>query len=223
MAVGRVGREHPGEQLQPLPGVDRVVEPDDEVVAQPDEGRAAELGPGEARGAGAGQGVRRRQCHGRRLGAPRPPTPAPAGICGHATPLWTRPRCRDHRRVAGRHAEGQPRGHDHGGDPEGRCPRVASDGVSSLFDPPVDEAGAPPVDPGAPLAVRMRPRVAGRGRRPAAPARARGAAAPAGRGRRADVAGPLRPARHRQDDAGARHLAGHQAAVRRSCPRSTPG
>jgi hypothetical protein len=53
-----------------------------------------------------------------------------------------------------------------------------------------------------------------RGRGPVAPARPPGAAAPSGRGRRADVAGPLRPAGHGEDDAGARHLAGHQAAVR---------
>ena len=61
-----------------------------------------------------------------------------------------------------------------------------------------------------------------RGRRPAAPARRPRPAAPAGGVRRADVAGPLRPARHRQDHARARHLAGHQAAVRRSCPPWTP-
>ena len=43
--------------------------------------------------------------------------------------------------------------------------------------------------------------------------RARAAAA-AGRVRRADVAGPVRPAGHRQDHARARHLPGHQAPVR---------
>ena len=37
-----------------------------------------------------------------------------------------------------------------------RNPRVAFSDVSSLFDEPVE--GAEAVDPGAPLAVRMRPR-----------------------------------------------------------------
>jgi hypothetical protein len=34
VAVGGVGRQHAREQVQPIPGVDRVVESDDQVVAQ---------------------------------------------------------------------------------------------------------------------------------------------------------------------------------------------
>ncbi|CAA9255158.1 MAG: Replication-associated recombination protein RarA, partial [uncultured Blastococcus sp.] len=54
----------------------------------------------------------------------------------------------------------------------------------------------------------------GRGGGAAAPARRARPAAAAGRVRRADVAGPVRPPGHRQDDARARHLAGDQAPVR---------
>ena len=86
-------------------------------------------------------------------------------------------------------------------------------------------AARPSRAPGAPLAVRMRPRtwtrssarthLLGRGL----------AAAPAGR-RAADgdpvVADPVGPARHRQDDARAPGRAADRARGSSSCPRSTP-
>ena len=93
------------------------------------------------------------------------------------------------------------------------CPAGSFATVTSLF----DDARGRRARPGRPGRAAGRADAAAgarRGRRPAAPARRPGAAAPAGRVRRADVAGPLRPARHRQDDARARHLAGHQAPVR---------
>ena len=55
---------------------------------------------------------------------------------------------------------------------------------------------------------------AGRGRRAGAPAGAGLAAAPPGRGRRADVADPVRAARHRQDHAGAHRLQRHEPPLR---------
>ena len=55
------------------------------------------------------------------------------------------------------------------------------------------------------------------------PARAGLAAAPPGRGRRADVADPVRAARHRQDHAGADRVAARPTAASSSCRRSTPG
>src|SRR3954463_9579003 len=99
------------------------------------------------------------------------------------------------------------------------CPAGSVATVSSLFDVPDQER--PAVDPDAPLAVRMRPQsldeVVGQqhllGPR-APPPRPPPPPPPGGGGGGADVAGPLRPARHREDDAGARHLAGHPALLR---------
>ena len=81
----------------------------------------------------------------------------------------------------------------------------------TLFDPPT-EATAVPAN--SPLAARMRPRSLDEVVGQRAPAGARLAVAPAGRGRRADVADPVRPARHGQDHGRPDRLDGDEPPLR---------
>ena len=74
--------------------------------------------------------------------------------------------------------------------------------MDQLFEPePPEEARPEPPPLDGPLAARMRPRDAGRVRRPGAPARRGLGAAHRDRVRPAALDGPLRPAGDRQDDA----------------------
>ena len=157
VAVGGIGRQDPGEQLQPFAGVDRVVDPDDR------SGSAGQSpSPSRARVRPAARALAREYVGGSDMAAASVGRPRSGR---RARDLWATAapvdggRVDDHRQLAQRHAaRARPRGHDHGGATGGRTPRVASGGVSSLFDVPVDDGGAPAVDPRAPLAVRMRPR-----------------------------------------------------------------
>jgi hypothetical protein len=83
VAVGGVRRQHGGEQLQAFGRVDGVLEPDDQVMGEPHEGRAAQLTAGESRRAGAGCGVGERKGHS--------PAASAGGRPGGAPPqkLWT--------------------------------------------------------------------------------------------------------------------------------------